>query len=207
MKKAFSTRKVPRRVGADEDVPSKSNADGSVSSGISNRPTKFRATCSLTRVHSPRRSLTDHVIESTLRRPSSKPRKSSSLRTSFGPSTVEDQEADESGGVITPKRSNLSRITIQRNASKRTSLLASSLPARDPHATMIGRAIAHLLCRNSRTAHPPPLVTSALPRSAIRTLTMQRRGRKHSIFPPNLAPPSHVISSNHPPQPSLLGQR
>jgi len=133
MKKAFSTRKVPRRVGADEDVPSKSNADGSVSSGISNRPTKFRATCSLTRVHSPRRSLTDHVIESTLRRPSSKPRKSSSLRTSFGPSTVEDQEADESGGVITPKRSNLSRITIQRNASKRTSLLASSLPARDPH--------------------------------------------------------------------------
>ncbi|KAK4628778.1 hypothetical protein CLAFUW4_07909 [Fulvia fulva] len=98
MKKTFSARRVPRKVGQD---------DGEESSGASP-------------AQSP---------EPALKRPNAKPRKSSSLRTSLGPSTVDDDEESEAS-VVTPKRSNLSRLAIQRNASKRTSLLASQLPTR-----------------------------------------------------------------------------
>lgn len=42
---------------------------------------------------------------------------------------MEDEES-ESSGVVTPKRSNLSRIAIQRNAAKKSSLLASTIPTR-----------------------------------------------------------------------------
>lgn len=65
-----------------------------------------------------------------MQRPTSKPRKSSNLRKSFAPSPANDEEETEASGVVTPKRSGLSRIAIQRNASKRASLLASSLPSR-----------------------------------------------------------------------------
>lgn len=52
------------------------------------------------------------------RRPANKQRKSSALRTSFGPSQF-DQDDEESSNLVVPKRSNLSRIAIQRNAEKR----------------------------------------------------------------------------------------
>lgn len=42
-----------------------------------------------------------------------------------------DEDDDTEASVVTPKRSNLSRIAIQKNASQRSSLLASQLPRRD----------------------------------------------------------------------------
>ncbi|KAK3720829.1 hypothetical protein LTR37_003492 [Vermiconidia calcicola] len=97
MKKTFSARRVPRKIGQDEDEqPSPATTEG------------------------------EEVSEPTIKRPSAKPRKGSSLRTSFAPTAVEDDDA----GVVTPKRSNLSRIAVQRNASKRSALLASNLPTR-----------------------------------------------------------------------------
>lgn len=59
-----------------------------------------------------------------------KPRKSSNLRAAFSASATEDEDDAEPTGVVTPKRSGLVRVAIQRNASKRSSLLASKLPTR-----------------------------------------------------------------------------
>lgn len=53
-----------------------------------------------------------------MKRPANKHRKSSALRTSFGPSQFEDDD-DSTSDVVIPKRTNLSRIAIQRNADKR----------------------------------------------------------------------------------------
>jgi hypothetical protein len=43
---------------------------------------------------------------------------------------TDDDEHDSPAAVVTPKRSNLAKVAVQRNASKRSSLLASSLPLR-----------------------------------------------------------------------------
>ncbi|KAK4499395.1 hypothetical protein PRZ48_009909 [Zasmidium cellare] len=96
MKKSSSLRRVPRKIGQDDDDEEGPQAPS----------------------------------ESVIKRPAAKPRKSTSLRQSFGPSAVEDEE-DSEAAVITPKKSNVSRIAIQRNASKRSSLLASQIPARN----------------------------------------------------------------------------
>ncbi|KAH9815714.1 Nineteen complex-related protein 2 [Teratosphaeria destructans] len=93
MKKAFGARRVPRKVGDDEEIAKVEEAEPSVKS------------------------------------PTVKPRKSSNFRSSFGIGGADDDE-EAGSGVVTPKRSNVSRIAIQRNASKRSSLLASSLPTR-----------------------------------------------------------------------------
>ncbi|KJX94206.1 hypothetical protein TI39_contig4208g00007 [Zymoseptoria brevis] len=100
MKKAFAARRVPRKIGQDEEDENNSSTSNATS-----------------------------AQDSALRRPTNKPRKSSSLRTSIGPSAVEDDD-DSEASVVTPKRSNISRIAIQRNASKRSSLLVSQLPVR-----------------------------------------------------------------------------
>ncbi|KAF1353653.1 nineteen complex-related protein 2-domain-containing protein [Delphinella strobiligena] len=52
-----------------------------------------------------------------IKRPANKHRKSAALRTSFTPSSFEDDE--EPSSVVLPKRSNLSRIAPQRHAEKR----------------------------------------------------------------------------------------
>ena len=83
----------------------------------------------LTLRHSRRYKLTPEGTEPNVKKAQVKPRKATSLRTSFGPSLVEDDDSEQSG-VVTPKRSKLSRIAIQRNAEKSSSLLAGNLPAR-----------------------------------------------------------------------------
>ncbi|CAK1363132.1 hypothetical protein CB0940_04752 [Cercospora beticola] len=98
MKKSTTARRVPRKIGADDE-----DEDISVTS--------------------------EQTPE--VKRPVFKPRKSSALRKSLGPTSVEEDDADD-GTVVTPKRSGLSRVAIQRNASKRSSLLASQLPRRSP---------------------------------------------------------------------------
>ncbi|EME44256.1 hypothetical protein DOTSEDRAFT_62732 [Dothistroma septosporum NZE10] len=103
MKKTFSARRVPRKVGQDEEE------DGSGASPSQNSASNF--------------------VDSALTRPNTKSRKSTSLRTSHGPTTVADDEESEAS-VVTTKRSTLSRVALQRNASKRRFLLASQLPGR-----------------------------------------------------------------------------
>ncbi|KXS98883.1 hypothetical protein AC578_10870 [Pseudocercospora eumusae] len=94
MKKSISARRVPRKVGGDDEE------DGSAA-----QP------------------------DSAVKRPNSKSRKPSSLRQSFGYSAVDDDEDSEA--VVTPKRKDLSRIAVHKNAAKRSSLLATPLPRRE----------------------------------------------------------------------------
>nr|POE49445.1 hypothetical protein CFP56_50362 [Quercus suber] len=76
-------------------------------------------------------SLTVDNVGTGIRRPITKPRPHSSLRTSSGPVAINgDEDDDASSGVVTPKRGAVSRLAIHRNASKRTSLLAQTLPRR-----------------------------------------------------------------------------
>ncbi|KAK4550158.1 hypothetical protein LTR36_003125 [Oleoguttula mirabilis] len=101
MKKSFSARRVPRKVGHEVDEPPAASDTQAAS-----------------------------ISEATAKRAVIKPRKSANLRASFGPTSIEDDVAEQAAGVVTPKRSTLSRVAIQRNASKRSSLLAAQLPAR-----------------------------------------------------------------------------
>ena len=127
MKKTFSQRRVPRKVADDDEEPATNAADlyaeapGTLADIL--RPTDT----ALTQLFLRRPWLTGHA-EPSVKRPTAKPRKSSNLRHSLAPDTDEESEAS---GVVTPKRSNLSRIAVQRNAKQRASLLAPRLPARD----------------------------------------------------------------------------
>lgn len=71
-------------------------------------------------------------MRAEIKRPLFKPRKSTSSRKSLGLTLDHDEEEDSAESVVTPKRAGLSRVAIQRNASKRSSLLASQLPRRSP---------------------------------------------------------------------------
>lgn len=72
-------------------------------------------------------------MRAEIKRPLFKPRKSTSSRKSLGLTPLDhDEEEDSTESVVTPKRAGLSRVAIQRNASKRSSLLASQLPRRSP---------------------------------------------------------------------------
>lgn len=72
-------------------------------------------------------------MRAEIKRPPFKPRKSTSSRKSLGITPLDhDEEEDSAESVVTPKRAGLSRVAIQRNASKRSSLLASQLPRRSP---------------------------------------------------------------------------
>ena len=129
MKKAFSPRRAPRKIGQDDDDPSPDSTEGEEVSGMLNKPRVFQGML-LTPSHSVQDALTLRLTESTLKRPVMKPRQKSSKRTPFNPTAVEDDQPEPTG-VVTPKRSTLSRIAIQRNAAKRTSLNPSNLPSRE----------------------------------------------------------------------------
>ncbi|KAK1821052.1 hypothetical protein LTR12_004443 [Friedmanniomyces endolithicus] len=89
MKKALAGRRVPRKVGQDDD-------DESLVAAEADAP------------------------GATLKRPVVKPRKPTTLRKSYTPSAVTDEDdGDESSGVTVPRRSNVARIAVQRSAAKR----------------------------------------------------------------------------------------
>ncbi|KAF4548318.1 Hypothetical protein D9617_29g006950 [Elsinoe fawcettii] len=102
MKKSFGAKRVARKIGGDDDdeLGSSSAATPTAVSSDSEAPT-------------------------FVKRPSNKSRKSSALRTSFGVSAEGGDE--ETSGVVTPKRNNLSKVAIQRNAERR---LAADVPFR-----------------------------------------------------------------------------
>ena len=128
MKKASSARRVPRKIGQDDDEPPTPASEGELVSGMSSSQSA-NINLYLTSCCSRWKPLTQGRAEITLKRPTVKPRKGSSLRTSFGPTAVEDEDSVPSG-VMSPKRSTLSRLAIQRNASKQSKLSTSTIPTR-----------------------------------------------------------------------------
>ena len=127
MKKSFAARRVPRKVGTDEEESSPTSTEGEDVSGMSIMSPSC-AGVGLTIICSS--SPLTKETEPALKRPTFKPRKGTTLRKSFGPTAVEDNEESASSGVVTPKRQGLSRIGSQRNAAKRSALLPSNLPTR-----------------------------------------------------------------------------
>ncbi|KAI9880138.1 MAG: hypothetical protein M1830_005167 [Pleopsidium flavum] len=109
MKSSFAARRKARRIGTEEDeedVGLKGQSSGESSNEPESTPVVKRA-----------------ILTST---GSSKPKKKSSLRLSFGPGeTSMTADAGDSSEVFTPKKSNLSRQAIEKNALRKT--LASSL--------------------------------------------------------------------------------
>ncbi|KAK6004073.1 hypothetical protein QM012_008923 [Aureobasidium pullulans] len=101
MKKSFAARRVPRKIGHDEqDAPSDASSNNA-RRGSWLTPSLADSTTS---------------TSSIVKRPLAKHRKSSTLRPSF----ASDDDNDDSSTLVTPKRTNLSRLAIQRNAEKRS---------------------------------------------------------------------------------------
>ncbi|KAF2730185.1 hypothetical protein EJ04DRAFT_501058 [Polyplosphaeria fusca] len=109
MKRSGSNR-VPRRIASDND-----DAENSADSSRSGTP--------------------QAQPESVVKRPIfGKNKKRSSLRISFGPDDASGNDADESSdsAVVTPKKTNLSRLVMEKNAEKRArSPLISESSRRD----------------------------------------------------------------------------
>ena len=104
--------------------------------------------------------LTLQRIESAIKRPN-KPRKSTTLRKSILRNDDDEEGGDlDSASVVTPKRSNLAKIAVQRNASKqRSSFLPSDLPSDSDNAPSYSAADLQAL-KNS-TPSTPQQVQSA----------------------------------------------
>ncbi|KAF2836587.1 hypothetical protein M501DRAFT_987304 [Patellaria atrata CBS 101060] len=83
MKKSFAARRLPRKVGMEEDE--------------------------------------DEPQGPIVKRPplASKNKKTSKSRLSFGPGTSNDEPGAEDGDVFVPKKSNLSRVAIEKNAERK----------------------------------------------------------------------------------------
>lgn len=122
MKKSFSQRRVPRKVGGDEDDGGADETTGKQSTSYLQTTTIISDDCA----NSPRSRLTR--ADPVIKRPA-KPRKATSLRKTYGADN-DDGDAD-SATVVAPKRSGLSRIAVQRNADKRATFQASDLPGND----------------------------------------------------------------------------
>ncbi|OJD32835.1 uncharacterized protein BKCO1_35000112 [Diplodia corticola] len=135
MRKSFGARRVPRKVGQDEDEDA-----GATSSGTDAGP---------------------QTPEPVVKRAPSKAKKRSSLRLSFGPGESATEGDDDSGAVFTPKKSNLSRIAAEKNAERkgfRVSLTSDQLPAQrevaDERPSYSKEALAEL--RDSQPSTPKP---------------------------------------------------
>ncbi|KAI9828653.1 MAG: hypothetical protein M1832_001756 [Thelocarpon impressellum] len=101
MKSAFGSRRKARKVGQDDSLEAE---NGTESGGEQNG------------------------ASSVVKKPQLKPKKKSGLRLSFGPGAAESEGAsDGSIEVFTPKKSNLSRQAIEKNAIRKS--LGRSLPA------------------------------------------------------------------------------
>ncbi|THZ18642.1 hypothetical protein D6C89_08162 [Aureobasidium pullulans] len=90
MKKSFASRRVPRKIGQDDQ-----DALSDVSSN------------------------NDSSAPTFVKRPGPKSRKSSALRPAFAST---DDDNDDSSTLLTPKRSNISRLAIQRNAENHSDI-------------------------------------------------------------------------------------
>lgn len=120
MKRAGSGR-VARKIGAyDDDSGDSANSSQNEAPkpGKSSPCRKLSAPLSDLR----RRSVLTHGVVSVVKRPAlGKSKKRSSLRISFGPGESDANDGDESSdaAVVTPKKSNLSRIALEKSAQLR----------------------------------------------------------------------------------------
>lgn len=118
MKKSFAARRVPRRIAGDEDEePSTTTSPAPSSPGKTTPQHRALHAPSLTHTSANSRLIPYPEPSTVVKRPSVKARKSSNLRASFA--AAGDDEEDSGPSVITPKRGNLSRLAIQRNAEKK----------------------------------------------------------------------------------------
>lgn len=161
MKKSMSQRRVPRKIGGDDDEDERmsSGADtGPETTGQSTIQLHVPSHTSLTLpMHSSWPRLTSQRTESAIKRPN-KPRKSTNLRKSIIHNDDDDGDSGDidSASVVTPKRSNLSKIAVQRNASKRSSFLPSDLPSDSDNAPSYSAADLQTL-KNSTPSTPQQL--------------------------------------------------
>lgn len=160
MKKSMSQRRVPRKIGGDDDEDERlsSGADtGPETTGQSTIQLHVPSHTSLTfPMHSSWPRLTSQRTESAIKRPN-KPRKSTNLRKSIIHNDDDEDSGDiDSASVVTPKRSNLSKIAVQRNASKRSSFLPSDLPSDSDNAPSYSAADLQAL-KNSTPSTPQQL--------------------------------------------------
>ncbi|KKY26065.1 hypothetical protein UCDDS831_g01575 [Diplodia seriata] len=136
MRKSFGARRVPRKVGQEEDEDAGATSSGTDAGAQTPEPVVKRA-------------------------PASKTKKRSSLRLSFGPGESATEGEDDNGAVFTPKKSNLSRIAAEKNAERkgfRVSLSSDQLPAQrdvtDERPSYSKEALAEL--RDSQPSTPKP---------------------------------------------------
>ncbi|EKG22085.1 hypothetical protein MPH_00540 [Macrophomina phaseolina MS6] len=139
MRKSFGARRVPRKVGQDDDEDAGATSSGTDAGAQS--PGQYFCTITLPCNESsgsdtlaPDRSLIKSLTEPVVKRPAvAKGKKRSSLRLSFGPGESDADGDEEGGAVFTPKKSNLSRIAAEKNAERkglRVSLTSDQLPSR-----------------------------------------------------------------------------
>lgn len=120
MKRAGSGR-VARKIGAyDDDSGDSANS----SPNEAPKPGKYPPCRKLSALLSDlsRRSVLTHGVVSVVKKPAlGKSKKRSSLRISFGPGESDANDGDESSdaAVATPKKSNLSRIALEKSAQLR----------------------------------------------------------------------------------------
>ena len=160
MKKSMSQRRVPRKIGGDDDEDERMSSGADTGPEITGQSTiqlHVPSHTSLTLpMHSSWPRLTSQRTESAIKRPN-KPRKSTNLRKSIIHNDDDEDSGDiDSASVVTPKRSNLSKIAVQRNASKRSSFLPSDLPSDSDNAPSYSAADLQAL-KNSTPSTPQQL--------------------------------------------------
>ena len=123
MKKAFGARRVPRKIGQDdeEDRWSKTQDED-------NGLNLHAITLLSLDLTSCKHRLLTRPAEPVVKRPTltNKPKKSSALRMSFGPDEAHDSTTGDE--VELPKKKSLGRLTVERNAER--SLSSENLPLR-----------------------------------------------------------------------------
>ena len=141
MRSSFGARRQARKVGQEDDEHTEDTRSGP---GVEDhgKSTVIGPSTRFSNVSVPTYRLTASVEHpSTVIRPSvasrgsSKTKKRSSARVSFGPGGTSMNEDDDSGGitVFTPRKSNLSRQAIEKNALRKTivhNLSSDHLPLR-----------------------------------------------------------------------------
>ncbi|KAF2869320.1 nineteen complex-related protein 2-domain-containing protein [Massariosphaeria phaeospora] len=127
------------------------------------------------KANSSQREAQDRSAESVVKRPTfGKAKKRSSLRVSYGPGESDGNDADESSDatVVTPRKSNLSRIAIEKNAQIRSrSPLVPVLPREsidEERPTYSQDYIAEL--RNSTPSTPKDLIPTSEEQAETRAL-------------------------------------
>ena len=159
MKRSGSGR-VARKIGAYDEESAESGSGSQ--SEAQNRPGKFPCASLLQAPvsDSPRRAVLTDGVAAVVKKPVfGKGRKRSSLRMSFGPTESDANDADESSdaAVATPKKSNLSRIAIEKSAQLRAR--SPLVPEVEDRPSYSKDHLAEL--RNSTPATPKDLVPSA----------------------------------------------